>query len=216
MPLRGPLELGHGGRNNLSSIHETLAQLDDRLDDLRRQVARLTEEPPAGRGEHRLAPSSGFSVARLTGGPGQAVPLRERLQAPQGPDPLRRPALTREVQELLSACERLLAEARQLIAAPGAEQARPAFFEGTVKLVALGANRLQTIQVLEDSLGRARHVARVYLRRVHAGEVRVELTLMGGVDLVGELNRVMPFTFAVRSATRKEIVISLEGAGVDL
>jgi hypothetical protein len=51
---------------------------------------------------------------------------------------------------------------------------------------------------------------------VQAGEVRVELTLTGGVDLVGELNRIMPFPFAIRSATPREIVVSLEGGGVDL
>ncbi|HZU60461.1 MAG TPA: hypothetical protein VE983_05815 [Solirubrobacteraceae bacterium] len=201
----------------MSNIHETLAQLDDRLDDLRRQVARLTEEPAGGLGAHRLTPGANFSVSRLGGGPGATVQAPEWPDAPEeGVDPTLRPGPGAEIHELLGACERLLAEARELMGARGAEQARPAFFEGMVTLVARGADRLATIQVLEDSLSRAGQVTRVYLRRVQAGQVRFELTLTGGVDLVGELNRVMPFPFAVRSATREEVVISLEGEGGDL
>jgi hypothetical protein len=215
VPLRGPIDLGHGARNRVPNINETLARLDDQLDDLRRQVARLTEEPVAGEGEHRGADAFGFSVARMSAGRAPAPQAPDRPGgpgAPQGSDRRERP---REIRELLVACERLLGEARELMSAHRAQEARPAFFEGTVKLVARGANRLQTVQVLEDSLRRARQVTRVYVRRVYAGEVRCELTLTGGVDLVGELNRVMPFPFAICSATREEIVISLEGAGVE-
>jgi hypothetical protein len=207
------MELGRGGRNHVSSIHETLAQLDDRLDDLRRQVARLTEDPTASLGEPRLARGPGFSVARLASGRGPALETPDRPEpGEEGP---RRPEPGREIRELLAAVERLLGEARELMGARDAERARPAFFEGMITLVVLGASRVQTIEVLEDSLSRARNVTRVYVRRVEAGELRLELTLAGGVDVVGELNRVMPFPFAVRSATREEIVISLEGEGIE-
>jgi hypothetical protein len=74
-----------------------------------------------------------------------------------------------------------------------------------------GATRIQTIQVLEDSLSRILHVERVYIRRWHAGALWLELSLSDGVELLGELNRVLPFPFAVQSATGQEIVISLEG-----
>lgn len=187
----------------MSSIHETLSQLDDRLDDLRRQVARLTEEPGGPAGDHPFGHGPDFSVTRLHSGSDSG-------------EPPSRPEAGQEIQELLAACERLLAEARALMGPRVAAEARPAFFEGTVTLVALGAHLIETIQVLEDSLNRAGHVTRAYIRRVHAGEARIELTLTGGVDLVGELNRVMPFPFGVRSVTRQEIVISLEGGGVEL
>jgi hypothetical protein len=88
---------------------------------------------------------------------------------------------------------------------------RPAFFEGLMTIAVAGVHRIQTIQVLEDSLSRVRHVERVYIRRWHAGQLLVELTLSAGVELVGELNRVLPFPFAVRSATGHEIAITLEG-----
>ena len=75
-----------------------------------------------------------------------------------------------------------------------------------------GASRIQTIQVLEDSLSRIRGAERVYIRRWHAGALWIELTLSGGVELIGELNRVLPFPFAVQSATGEEIALSLERA----
>lgn len=199
----------------MSSIRETLAQLDQRLEDLRQQVARLSERP-VGPGELGEGDRGAISVARLPSGgaPASTVPVLPETQL--------------EIQELLVACNRLLGEARGLVGERGAEQARPALFEergteqarpalfeGTVTLVAVGAGGVQTIEVLEDSLSRAGHVARTYVRHAHAGEVRLELTLAGGVDLVGELNRVMPFPFAVRSVAREEIVISLEGGGLD-
>ncbi len=99
-----------------------------------------------------------------------------------------------------------------LVSAPAvAEQARPAFFEGTVELVVSGAHRIQTIEVLEDALSRARHVDYVYVRRCHRGQVRLELLLASGAELLGELNRVLPFPFAVTSATASQIVLRLEG-----
>lgn len=91
------------------------------------------------------------------------------------------------------------------------EDARPAFFEGTVTLLVSGARRIQTIQVLEDSLSRARHVDDVYVRRYHRGRVWIELTLSAGAELLGEFNRVLPFPFAVSSAATKEIGLTLEG-----
>jgi hypothetical protein len=188
--------------NDVSSIRETLVQLDQRLDDLRRQVATLVEEPDGHPSVSLPGDASGISVARLSGDgtPAATAPVDPRL----------------EIHELLAACDRVLLEARELMGEHRAGQARPALFEGTVAVVALGANQLETIQVLEDSLARAAQVTRTYIRRAHAGEVRVELTLTGGVDLVGELNRVMPFPFAIRSATPQEIVIGLEGGGSDL
>jgi hypothetical protein len=94
--------------------------------------------------------------------------------------------------------------------AEAADQARPAFFEGRVDLIVSGAHRIQTIQVLEDALSRARHIDYVYVRRCHRGQVRLELSIAGGAELLGELNRVLPFPFAVRSATGTEIALSLE------
>jgi hypothetical protein len=204
-------------KNDVSSIRETLAQLDDRLEDLRQQVARLTDEPAAVPAEPTPGTPSRFSVTRLSGG--SEDPHQARASEAPAFDATHsavHPETAVEIKELLAACDRLLRETRELMGARNADQARPAFFEGTVTLVALGANLLQTVEVLEDSLVRARQVTRAYIRRVHAGEARVELSLTGGVDLVGELNRVMPFPFAVRSATREEIVITLEGGGVEL
>jgi hypothetical protein len=90
------------------------------------------------------------------------------------------------------------------------DQARPAFFEGRVNLVVSGAHRIQTIQVLEDALSRARHVEQVYVRRCHRGQVWLELSLSAGAELLGEFNRVLPFPFAVTSATGTDIALSLE------
>lgn len=91
------------------------------------------------------------------------------------------------------------------------EQTRPVFYEGTVTLVVSGAHRVQTVQVLEDAVARARHVERVYVRRCHRGRAWLELTLSSGSELLGEFNRVLPFGFAVTSATATEIALSLEG-----
>ena len=88
---------------------------------------------------------------------------------------------------------------------------RPAFFDGLMMVSVVGVGRIQTVQVLEDSLSRVRNVERVYIRRWHAGRLLLELTLSGGVELLGELNRVLPFSFAVHSATGQDITISLEG-----
>ena len=90
-------------------------------------------------------------------------------------------------------------------------QARPVFYEGTVTLVVTGAHRIQTIEVLQDALSRVRNVEQVYVRRCFRGQVSVELTLSAGVELLGELNRVLPFPFAVRTARTQEITLSLEG-----
>lgn len=88
---------------------------------------------------------------------------------------------------------------------------RPAFFAGRVTVTVAGASRIQTVEVLEDSLSRVPHVQEVYIRRWHAGALWLELTVSEGVELIGELNRVLPFPFAVQSATGQEVIISLEG-----
>jgi hypothetical protein len=88
---------------------------------------------------------------------------------------------------------------------------RPAFFQGLVTVTVGGVNRIQTVQVLEDSLSRVRHAQQVYIRRWQSGALWLELSVSAGVELIGELNRVLPFPFAVQSATSQEIVVSLEG-----
>jgi hypothetical protein len=143
-----------------------------------------------------------------------------------------RERLLNDAEQLLAGYERQLRELealdvsgveaalRALLPAPGLGEAgpgtselpsRPAFFDGVMTITAAGVHRLQTIQVLEDSLSRVRHVERVYIRRWHAGQLLFELTLSAGVELLGELNRVLPFPFGVQSATGQEIGITLEG-----
>jgi hypothetical protein len=105
-------------------------------------------------------------------------------------------------------------------AAPAPEPApRPALFEGVVSVIVPWVSRLQTIQVLEDSLTRVRGAQLAHVRGYHQGEVRLELVLGEAVDLIGELNRTLPYAFAVESARQDEIIIRLErgeagGAGV--
>jgi hypothetical protein len=96
---------------------------------------------------------------------------------------------------------------------------RPALFEGVVTVTVPWVSRLQTIQVLEDSLTRVRGAQLAYVRGYHQGEARLELVLGEAVDLIGELNRVLPYAFAVESARQDEIVIRLErgeGGGRDV
>ncbi|HUZ29570.1 MAG TPA: hypothetical protein VMU90_10040, partial [Solirubrobacteraceae bacterium] len=88
--------------------------------------------------------------------------------------------------------------------------ARPALFEGVVIVIVPWISRLQTIQVLEDSLTRVRGAQLAYVRGYNQGEVRLELVLGEAVDLIGELNRALPYAFAVESARQDEIVIRLE------
>lgn len=101
-------------------------------------------------------------------------------------------------------------------AAPASEppapeaSSRPALFEGVVTVIVPWVSRLQTIQVLEDSLSRVRGTQMAYVRGYHQGEVRLELLLGEPVDLIGELNRVLPYAFAVESASQDEIIIRLE------
>ena len=89
---------------------------------------------------------------------------------------------------------------------------RPAFFDGTTTITVVGAHRIQSSRSSRTALSRVRNVERVYIRRWQAGQLSLELTLSAGVELIGELNRVLPFPFAVQSATGREIVITLEGA----
>jgi hypothetical protein len=98
--------------------------------------------------------------------------------------------------------------------APAPEPPWPTSFEGMVTIIVPWISRLQTVQVLEDSLTRVRAAQSVYLRGYHRGEVRLELILGEAVDLIAELNRVLPYTFALESARPDEIVIRLDrGAG---
>src|SRR5437588_85543 len=53
--------------------------------------------------------------------------------------------------------------AQRAIEGRTAGESRPAFFEGTVTVTAGGAHRIQTIEVMEDSLSRVRRVEQVYL-----------------------------------------------------
>lgn len=119
-----------------------------------------------------------------------------------------------DVSEFRSALDSLLVASASDPAPPGGVDellSRPAFFEGTVDVAVGPATRIQTIQVLEDALARVRHVEQVYIRRWHAGELWLEVTVSSGVELLGELNRVLPFPFAVQSASGQAIVIRLEG-----
>ncbi len=232
----------------MPDISDTLAALDQRLTDLREQIADLTRAPepappsppPARRSLPQ--PTSTASIEDLaqasTAGWG-ALSGEELSQAVE--------RLGAQLQDLLKMRDRLLADARALLTRyqlqldaleaddpseiraaagsllssepPVADQggaraalpSRPAFFEGMVRMSVRGATRIQTIQVMEDSLSRIRHVERVYIRRWHAGVLWLELWVAAGVELLGELNRVLPFPFAVQSATGQEIVISLEG-----
>jgi hypothetical protein len=87
---------------------------------------------------------------------------------------------------------------------------RPALFDGVVTITVPWISRIQTIQVLEDSLFRVRGAHKAYVRGYHQGEVRFELELGEAVDLIGELNRALPYAFAIESASQDEIVIRLE------
>jgi hypothetical protein len=265
----------HRECNTVSDIRETLDQLDRRLDELRRQVAVLAEEPrqaadpaPPPAQQLRSVPAPPPDLTDLEAALGLTdLPERDRVAEPDGANapltgvPGEAPVeMTTDMGQLMAVREQLMAGARELArayerqlglleqmalsglpatssessatssvppAAPPAttrnlsgripspadavDQARPAFFEGTVELVVSGAHRIQTIEVLEDALSRARHVDYVYVRRCHRGQVRLELSLAGGAELLGELNRVLPFPFAVTSATGTEIALSLEG-----
>jgi hypothetical protein len=234
---------------DVPDIRETLAQLDQRLADLRHQIIDLTTEPeavppppPPTRSELALptledleASGAGPSVSRAGLGTARAQAAADGVAR-----------LGSQIEQLLTMRERLLGDARELLAgyarqlreleledtsaaqsalelllsAPRSSQAppdpsevpaRPAFFEGPVTISVTGANRIQTIQVMEDALSRIRHVERVYVRRWHAGQLSFELTLSAGVELIGELNRVLPFPFAVQSASGQQIAIILEG-----
>ncbi len=85
-------------------------------------------------------------------------------------------------------------------------------FEGVMTVVVRSVSRLQTIQVLEDSLTRVRGAEFAYVRGYHEGEVRLELLLREPLDLIGEMGRVMPYEFTVESARPEEIVIRLDRA----
>jgi hypothetical protein len=149
----------------------------------------------------------------------QLLSVRERLlaDARQLLSSYRREIDELELQEapdVRSALEALLdPEAPASGPAPALDglPSRPAFFEGLVSVTVGPATRLQTIQVLENALARVPRVDQVYIRRWHAGQLWLELTVSGGVELIGELNRVLPFPFAVESASAQEIVIRLEG-----
>jgi hypothetical protein len=233
---------------DVADIRESLDQLDRRLDELRRQVAALTEDPHPGA---PLRPPPARHLQPVPIAPPELIDphVPAGPESPPEPVPGTQPEaphqVATEIHQLVAVRDQLLAGARELVRAyerqldalehmaasglpstapdmpasgrapappPGSEeQARPAFFEGTVALAVSGAHRIQTIEVLEDALSRARHVDQVYVRRCHRGQVRLELTLSAGAELLGELNRVLPFPFAVTSATGEEIAVVLEG-----
>lgn len=117
--------------------------------------------------------------------------------------------------ELLTGGEALSAA---VAAAPAPEPTVPlaaapaprTLFEGMVTVAVSGADRIQTIEVLQDALSRAPHVEQVYVRRCHRGQAWLELTLSTGTELLGDLDRVLPFPFAVTSASDAEIALHLE------
>jgi hypothetical protein len=197
----------------------------------------LTDPPEQGgvpepdRGNTSAPEAPGDAGAEISTDPGELMAVREQLMA--GARELAR-AYERQLglleQMALSGLPATSAQSPAIPSAPPADppattgtlaglipspadavdQARPAFFEGRVDLIVSGAHRIQTIQVLEDALSRARNVDYVYVRRCHRGQVRLELSIGGGAELLGELNRVLPFPFAVTSATGTEIALSLE------
>lgn len=232
----------------MSDIGETLDQLDRRLDDLRRDMAALTEDPQPA------SPPSPPPARRLEPLPPPPPELIAPPDARPEPDTAGHsgapPAqhVDNQIQQLMTVRDQLLDGARELVRAyetqldileqmaasgvpaPSAseaqataslrqtpspvvpqEQARPVFYEGVVAVVVSGAHRVQTIQVLEDSLSRVRNAELVYVRRAHRGQVRLEVTLAAGTELLGEFNRVLPFPFAVTSATGEEIAVTIEG-----
>lgn len=167
----------------------------------------------------------------------------ERLAPPPDPTaPDRIGQLGAQIEQLLTVRDRLLDDARDLVRSyerqleeiereetsglqaassllwePPAEldmeAGRPAFFDGLVTVAVAGVDRIQTIEVLEDSLSRIHHVQDVYVRRWQAGTVWFELGLTGGVELLGELNRVLPFAFGVQWANRLHVLLALEEEG---
>jgi hypothetical protein len=179
------------------------------------------DAPPTGHTEHRSASAVvlGEAVDRLGSQIEELLMMRERLMA-DARDLLNRYRFQLDALEaqdpspIQAAVVSLLSPERvapREEAGPSDPEPRPVFFEGIVTMTVGGASRIQTIQVLEDSLARIQHVERVYIRRWHAGALWLELSVSGGVELLGELNRVLPFPFAVHSATGQEIIISLEG-----
>ena len=217
-------------------LQRTFAQLDERLAELRDQLSTGSDVPPEPAPlppppERRRLPEPAPPVSEPGPAPGprSAEPAPESASYPEA-ELARIESLEQlgtQIEQLLTVRDQLLSDARELVRAfdrrldelesqgtisvkVSSPPPRPAFFEGVVTLAVTGASRIQTIQVLEDSLARVRQVERTYIRRWHAGQVSIELTLSGGVELIGELNRVLPFPFAVRSATGQEIALTVE------
>ncbi|MFL5822936.1 MAG: hypothetical protein ACJ764_05785 [Solirubrobacteraceae bacterium] len=223
----------------MPDIRKNFAQLDQRLADLREQLSGPAEDPAppqplAPPPERRPLPEPTLAAAAAGEDPGSETAEGTEAADPTGAADLPNlegiEQLGTQIEQLLTVRDQLLSDARELVRAferrldelesqgtisvtVSAPPPRPAFFEGMVALVVSGASRIQTIQVLEDSLARIPHVERTYIRRWHAGQLWVELTLSDGVELIGELNRVLPFPFAVRSATGQEIALSVEEEG---
>jgi hypothetical protein len=228
-------------RDTLAALDRRLAELRDQIADLAEAPAPAPPPPPptprplppptaagladdvpdAAQAEHRRASGRALveGVDRLGSEIEELLRMRERLLV-EARELLNRYQLqldalaAEDPADIRAAVASLLSPepaARGEEAARSEPGPRPAFFEGVVTMTVGGATRIQTIQVLEDSLSRILHVERVYIRRWHAGALWLELSLSDGVELLGELNRVLPFPFAVQSATGQEIVISLEG-----
>lgn len=228
-------------RDTLAQLDRRLADLRHQINDLVTEPEPAPPPPPPARSSLSVPTASELEGAYDEGGSERgpraaAVEAASEAVGQLGAQVRQlltiRERLLNDAEQLLAGYERQLRELEALdaseveaavaalVSGPAPAQtgrdasgvpSRPAYFEGMVTITVVGVGRIQTIQVLEDSLSRVRHVEQVYIRRWHAGQLLLELTLSGGVELIGELNRVLPFPFAVQSATGQEIGITLEG-----
>ncbi|HEV3127734.1 MAG TPA: hypothetical protein VGY32_02055 [Solirubrobacteraceae bacterium] len=209
-----------------------LAQAHERLDELEAQIEQLlgvrdrlllsardlVEQYEEELSRLELRYPSGSATAELAE-PLSALAAARQPRPPSGPaqrpaEPLAASAYPAGVPPPAGHTRPATASA-QMPPAPGPEPSpapRPAQFEGIVTVIVPWVSRVQTIQVMKDSLSRVKGAQLAYVRGYHQGEVRFELELGEAVDLIGELNRVLPYAFAIESARQDEIVIRLERA----
>lgn len=227
-------------RETLAQLDRRLADLRHQIDDLVTEPEPAPPPPPPARSSVPVPTAAELESAYFERGSEAAGPRASQVEAASAAvdrlgDQIKQLLMIRErllndAEQLLAGYERQLreleafdvseVEAAVAALAPASTEKgtdfpelapRPAFFEGLMTVSVAGVGRIQTIQVLEDSLSRVRQVEEVYIRRWHAGLLLIELTLSAGVELIGELNRVLPFPFAVQSATGQEIALTLEG-----
>ncbi len=186
------------------------------------EPAPASGQPPEPAPAAEPAPPPGAERVQVAAQIQELIDLRDQLLADSR-------ELVRAYGQKLDTLEQMAAAGLAAVAAvsPGAADESPpaesppaaswageqqgVFFEGTVTLVVSGAHQVQTIEVLEDSLGRASQVEQVYIRRCFQGQVWLELTLSSEVELVDELGRVLPFRFAVISLAGNEIALTPRG-----